>query len=368
MADHIDTAISTAMADLDSFLAEDSDDAAPEAATDEHPEPEADEPEDLDDVEAVDEDVDDVEEDHEENPDEDPDEPVDEDDEDEETDGDEPQTFTVKVDGEEQEVSADELVKGYQRHADYTRKTQALKDRENEVGQLYDGMQSWYEARAADPGAWISEIAGGTDDPAGTLAAAIGNTQDPNGLLAWTIRTMAENGQLAEKFVESFGLEDVYKVADSAANDHRVERLEKEISTDREERAKQARTAEILAEYDRQWQSVVSSEGLELSPEQAVQAKVEVMRFAKDQRIGNLETAYAAMAHKGIAPKGQPDPATPKPKPEPSKDELEAAVKRKRATRAMARKPVGGPGAKPAGNRGITGAIDDSIAELGIFA
>ena len=37
-----------------------------------------------------------------------------------------PQTFKVKVDGEEHEVTLDELTKGYSREADYTRKTQAL--------------------------------------------------------------------------------------------------------------------------------------------------------------------------------------------------------------------------------------------------
>jgi hypothetical protein len=37
-----------------------------------------------------------------------------------------PQTFTVKIDGEEQTVTLDELTRGYSRQADYTRKTMAL--------------------------------------------------------------------------------------------------------------------------------------------------------------------------------------------------------------------------------------------------
>ena len=53
---------------------------------------------------------------------------------DEQTEGDEEaeeapqlgQTFRVKVDGEEVEVPLDELLKGYSRTADYTRKTQAI--------------------------------------------------------------------------------------------------------------------------------------------------------------------------------------------------------------------------------------------------
>lgn len=55
------------------------------------------------------------------------DESDDESDEDEESDEqDEELVYTVKVDGQEIEVPASELVKGYQRTADYTRKTQEL--------------------------------------------------------------------------------------------------------------------------------------------------------------------------------------------------------------------------------------------------
>lgn len=38
----------------------------------------------------------------------------------------EPQTFTVKIDGKEEKVTLDELMKGYSRTGDYTRKTQKL--------------------------------------------------------------------------------------------------------------------------------------------------------------------------------------------------------------------------------------------------
>src|SRR5690242_7537144 len=49
----------------------------------------------------------------------------------EEPEGDEPeqpQTLTVKIDGKEVEVPLEEAAKGYQRHADYSRKTAALAD------------------------------------------------------------------------------------------------------------------------------------------------------------------------------------------------------------------------------------------------
>ncbi len=54
----------------------------------------------------------------------------DESDETDETDDSEetPQTFTVKIDGEDQAVTLDELTAGYSRQADYTRKTMALSE------------------------------------------------------------------------------------------------------------------------------------------------------------------------------------------------------------------------------------------------
>ena len=52
----------------------------------------------------------------------------------------EPEVYAVKVDGEELEVSLDELVKGYSRQSDYTRKTQELASQRDEMAQL---QQQW---------------------------------------------------------------------------------------------------------------------------------------------------------------------------------------------------------------------------------
>ena len=57
------------------------------------------------------------------------------------------QTFRVKVDGEEVEVPLDELLKGYSRTADYTRKTQAIaqarKEAEAELAQTREERQRY---------------------------------------------------------------------------------------------------------------------------------------------------------------------------------------------------------------------------------
>jgi hypothetical protein len=81
-----------------------------EQETDEVPESESDESEDADESD------DDGE----------PEPEVDEDEEDDETEEEAPKTYKVKVGGEESEVTVDELVAGYQRQRDYTRKTMQI--------------------------------------------------------------------------------------------------------------------------------------------------------------------------------------------------------------------------------------------------
>ena len=43
--------------------------------------------------------------------------------------------YAVKVDGSEQEVTLDELMKGYSRQSDYTKKTQELAEGRKAIGQ-----------------------------------------------------------------------------------------------------------------------------------------------------------------------------------------------------------------------------------------
>lgn len=64
----------------------------------------------------------------------------DDEDEDEQPEG-APQTLTVKIDGKEVEVPLEEAVRGYQRQADYSRKTQAL----SEDRKVFDSLRSEFE-------------------------------------------------------------------------------------------------------------------------------------------------------------------------------------------------------------------------------
>ena len=75
----------------------------------------------------------------------------------------EPKTFTVKVDGEEVTVTEDELLKGYSRTQDYTRKTmevaevrkaaeaevQALREEREQYGQILPQLRAYLESQLA---------------------------------------------------------------------------------------------------------------------------------------------------------------------------------------------------------------------------
>jgi hypothetical protein len=57
----------------------------------------------------------------------------------------EPGVYTVKINGEDHEVTADELIKGYSRQSDYTRKTQEL----SEYRKQLDGAAEYYQNEIA---------------------------------------------------------------------------------------------------------------------------------------------------------------------------------------------------------------------------
>lgn len=76
----------------------------------------------------------------------------------------EPQLYTVKIRGEEKQVTADELVKGYQRQQDYTRSKQELAHLRQELGQA----EAIVRALEADPARTLSALASAYDVPLDT--------------------------------------------------------------------------------------------------------------------------------------------------------------------------------------------------------
>jgi len=67
-------------------------------------------------------------------------------------------TFTVVIDGEDVAVSRDELLNGYQRQADYTRKTQELANQRKQADEAFAEKQQAIEAQAQQMGVLAQQL------------------------------------------------------------------------------------------------------------------------------------------------------------------------------------------------------------------
>ena len=154
--------------------------------------------------------------------------------------------YTIKVDGEQQQVSLEELQNGYQRQADYTRKTQELASERQRLQQA-ETIVSALEA-----------------DPQGTLAA-LGNALG------------VEGNHVPQDDTSSWEDED--------PTAQRVAHLEAQVARQAQTHRKQALDKEVsrlkgqYGDFDEQ--------GL--------------FKHALDNKIANLEAAYTHMNFNGLA-------------------------------------------------------------------
>ena len=154
--------------------------------------------------------------------------------------------YTVKVDGEQQQVSLEELQSGYQRQADYTRKTQELASERQRLQQA-ETIVSALEA-----------------DPQGTLAA-LGNALG-----------------VADSPVPQ---DDVSSWEDEDPTAQRVAHLEAQVARQAQTHRKQALDKEV-SRLKGQYGNF---------DEQAL------FKHALDNKIANLEAAYTHMNFNGLA-------------------------------------------------------------------
>lgn len=190
------------------------------------------------------------------------------------------------------EVPADKAVL---MQADYTRKTQELaeqrkaietekasfKQAQEQFGQNYQQMKTWYEERASSPSNWIAEIAG--------------QSQDPTSVVATAIFTLAQHGMLDPKFVETFGIDS--SEFEGAAKTHQaeseVQRLKREIS-ERDQREQWERSTsqrqqlvqQRAAIYEQEWEQIKASKSLNFdNPSNEAEAKKQLLQFALENRL-----------------------------------------------------------------------------------
>jgi hypothetical protein len=185
------------------------------------------------------------------------------------------------------------------RQADYTRKTQALAEERKELEAKFEELSGSTEYVEKLASAW-------EENPVGVIAGFLEDVDDPTTALAQTIVQLARNGALDPKFLETFGITpDVQeKWAVEAKRESEVAELRRRLDEQERDRLERTQSAETerelqdaVAEFERQWDSVVSRNGLD---PQDFATKVAVLEFARDSEITNLEKAYAAWRYEQL--------------------------------------------------------------------
>jgi len=216
----------------------------------------------------------------------------DESEEDADTDGDK---YTVKVDGEEFEVTLKELQSGYQRQADYTREKQALKANIEEFETVREQFADQVGAIEELDAAW-------DENPVSVLAHFATNTANPTQAVALLIRELAASNQLDKGFLDMFGITpDVQKEWAQEAELTQLRSKSKETTSRRDaELAEAQMELEIqraIADYDKQIDEILDEEGLELNIKQRAAFRSELAGYASANELTNLKAAYKAFKY-----------------------------------------------------------------------
>lgn len=267
------------------------------------------------------------------------------------SDDDDTEKFVVKVDGEELEVSLEELKSGYSRQAHFTRKMQELKEEraqfEEEVNQVSETLTQIEQLDAA----WEA-------NPVSVLTQLISSTENPAQSLGYLIREMAVYDLLPAEALEYFGIDSEAK--ESWSKESELERLRRELQ-EREEFEKRTgddyRVQQAMQDLENQIREIISDESIEFGT-QADEARfrADLLGYAKDSGITDLKKAYAAMAYERskTAPAAQR-----KPKASPNKE----------ATRAVSRRGAGAGGVTPVrnGKQDLRGVIEQTMKEMNLY-
>jgi hypothetical protein len=219
--------------------------------------------------------------------------------EDSDEDGDEPakagDLHTVKVNGEVLEVSLKELKAGYQRQADYTREKQALKKQIEEFEEVSGTLVEAYEGLQSLEQAW-------EEDQVSVIAQFFSNTDNPTYAMALTIRELAVANLLDQDFLDMFGVtSDVRRQWSQETQASRAQAQGKAAGTRREQELAAAQEEleiqNAIAEYDRQIDEILESEGLDFTVKQRAAFRKELASYAAENELTNLKAAYKAFKY-----------------------------------------------------------------------
>jgi hypothetical protein len=264
--------------------------------------------------------------------------------------------YVVKVDGEELEVSLEELKAGYSRQAHFTRSMQALKEEreafEAEVGQ----HQETFEQLNQLDEAW-------SESPVVVLTNLLASTENPSYFLGLLIREAAANDLLTPDALQYFGIDDQTK--QTWQSETEVERLRRELEAreraDQEYASKneasqaEARVQEAMRVFDNQVSEIISEESLDLpSSQDKALFKAELLRYARDNQILDLKKAYAAMSYEQARVA------------KAAEARRSQSVQKKNATKVVTRKSAGSSSVTKVNNTtDLRSIIEQSMRELG---
>jgi hypothetical protein len=264
--------------------------------------------------------------------------------------------YVVKVDGEDFEVSLEELKSGYSRQAHFTRSMQALKEEreafETEIGQ----HQETFEQLTQLDEAW-------TESPVSVLTNLLASTENPSYFLGLLIREAAATDLLTEDALQYFGIDPDTQKSWQAETE--VERLRRELQSreraDQENQTKSqvaatdAKVQEAMRVYETQISDIIVDEGLDLPTTQdKALFKAELLKYARDNQILDLKKAYAAMSYEQARVA------------KAAEVRRTQSVQKKNATKVVTRKSAGSSGVTRVNNNtDLRSIIEQSMRELG---
>ena len=275
--------------------------------------------------------------------------------EDQEDEGD-VETHTVKVNGEVLEVSLKELKAGYQRQSDYTREKQALKKEVEEFVQVRDTLVDAYEGVQSLEQAW-------EENPVTVLAQFTSNTENPTLAVAMLIKELASENLLDRDFLDMFGVTPEIQrqwAMETRSTRHQMDQNRQASSREQQltEAQYELEVQKAMAEYETQIDDIIESEGLNFNTKQRAAFRQELARYAAENELTNLKTAYKAFKYEETKQKKAAAAKTAQ------------KVKQKKAASVVTRSGSGAEGSSPVDDNSdlnsiIRAAMKDTQSKLG---
>lgn len=257
--------------------------------------------------------------------------------------------YIVKVDGEEYEVTLDELKSGYSRQAHYTKSMQSLKEERESFQTEISQYQETLEQLSSLDTAWES-------NPVSVLTNLLSSTENPSYFLGLVIKEAAANDLLTPEALQYFGIDretknvwaqetEMDRLKKQLAEREDIERLRQEQEVDK---IQESKVKDAIQAYDNQITDIIQTEGLDLPTVRDRQEfKVSILTYANENGILDLKKAYAAMMYENSRSKGR------------------VANPKKQATKVVSRKSAGGSSVSQVSNpKDLRSLIQDTMKDI----